>query len=216
MRQQRVSMDQFDRNLALQHVPVAHGFSGQKQSPVQTVFPDNTMSVGTVALPRAMFPVDSEAPETEQDRERRLMQDEPIVVYTSLSDGRILMPEIVWKWFGMMLLLFSQAVCIICVLAGQADTLLSEADGQSSPSACQAGLYVALLALHVWFFFSMYHWSADMLTVYYVLATLMLVLIAAFAVRGLLDVLVAVLMLPVLFLTRSLRDLMMPHCFVMK
>merc|ERR1719428_2220979 len=122
MRQQRVKMDQFDRNASLQYhqQAITHALApqqSQKQIPCQLVFPDNTMAIGSPAVVRgALFPTDREnTQESEEDRQRRLLQNEPIVVYTSLSEQNVLVPEISWRGCLLLLAIGVQAICIVVI-----------------------------------------------------------------------------------------------------
>jgi len=222
MRQQRVKMSQFDRNALMQYhqQAITHALApqqSQRQMPVQLVFPDDTMAIGSPAIARgALFPADPEtAHETEEQRQRRLLQNEPIVVYTSLSEHRLLMPEIARRWFALLLVMVAQIVCIALVLSGGAGPRFDDLD-EKTPSASQAGLYVAQLALHAFFLLSMYLWNPDMLTLYSVLVTLLFILLVVFAVRSALDVAACAFCVPTIALTISIRDLMMPHCFTIR
>jgi len=217
-------MNQFDRNALLQYhqQAITHALApqqSQKQMPAQLVFPDDTMAIGSLAAARGgVFPTDPESSqETEEERQRRLLQNEPIVVYTSLSEQRVLMPEIARRWLALLLVVAIQTVCIIIVLTGgTGGQLYGVVDDGPTPSATQAGLYVAQLALHAFFLLSMYLWNADMLTVYTALVTLLCILMVVLAVRSLLDVVAAALCVPAVFLASSIRDLMMPHCFTIR
>ena len=94
MRQQRVSMEHFDRSGLLQfhQQAITHALApsqSQKQMPCQLVFPDDTMAIGSPALPTSQLWGPSDQQESEEERQRRLLQNEPIVVYTSLSDNEV-------------------------------------------------------------------------------------------------------------------------------
>uniref|UniRef100_A0A7S2VNF1 Uncharacterized protein n=1 Tax=Zooxanthella nutricula TaxID=1333877 RepID=A0A7S2VNF1_9DINO len=215
-------MGQFDRNALLQYhqQAITHALSphqSQKNMPSQLVFPDDTMAIGSPAAnARLLLPTDSDgAHETEEDRQRRLLQNEPIVVYTSLSEGRLLRPHINRRLLAWACVSALQAVCIVVVLAGGAGNQFYDAD-ESTPSAWQVGLYGAQLLLHSFAMVSMYFSSTDLLTVYTVLVTLVCVLMAAWAVRSFVDVLVCSLCVPAIWLGNSIRDLMMPHCFTIR
>ena len=111
-------MEHFDRSALLQfhQQAITHALApaqSQKQMPCQLVFPDDTMAIGSPALPRGqLFPPEGEAQESEEERQRRLLQNEPIVVYTSLSDHEVLLPEIAKRGLAWLLALALQ-------LAGQ-------------------------------------------------------------------------------------------------
>merc|ERR1712190_36842 len=103
-------MDQVDRNVSLQYHQQAITSAlapqhSQKQLPCQIVFPDDTMSIGSPVLARNMlFPTDREnSQESEEERQRRLLQNEPVVVYTSLSDQQVLLPFIVKRGIALSL-----------------------------------------------------------------------------------------------------------------
>mmetsp|Transcript_88358 Transcript_88358/g.263535 ORF Transcript_88358/g.263535 Transcript_88358/m.263535 type:complete len:224 (-) Transcript_88358:119-790(-) len=222
MRQQRVKMDQFDRNALLQYhqQAITHALApqqSQKQMPCQLVFPDDTMAIGSPAVARgALFPTDADsAQESIEERQRRLLQNEPIVVYTSLSDEQVLRHEIAQRGVALLLSVAVQTVCIIVVLTGGAGEQFYDMDSPT-PSASQAGLYCAQLALHVFFMLSMYLWSVDMLMVYTVLVTLLFFLMAVLALRSVLDIAACALCVPAILLGNSIRDLMMPHCFMIR
>lgn len=222
MRQQRVRMTQFDRNAPLQYhqQAITHALApqqAQKQMPAQLVFPDDTMAIGSPAVARgSLFPTEVDtSQETDEERQRRLLQNEPIVVYTSLSEHRILLPEIARRGVALMLVIVAQVSTISIILAGGMDDNFEDVDGPT-PSAHQAGLYVAQIALHVLFALSMYLWSADMLMVYTVLGTLVFILILVLAVRSLLDVIACACCIPAVLLANSIRDLMVPHCFTVR
>lgn len=219
MRQQRVHMDQFDRNASLQYhqQAITHALApqqSQKQLPCQLVFPDDTMAIGSPAVARnALFPTERDgSQETEEERQRRLLQNEPIVVYTSLSTQGQLLPEIVWRGMALLIVIAAQAVCIILVLTGGAGEQFVEGDSPT-PNATQSGLYCTQLVLHLFFLLSMYLWNVDMLKVYSVFVTLLFFLILCLAMRSLLDMATCALCLPAILLSNSIRDLMMPHCF---
>mmetsp|Transcript_22125 Transcript_22125/g.61216 ORF Transcript_22125/g.61216 Transcript_22125/m.61216 type:complete len:224 (-) Transcript_22125:190-861(-) len=222
MRQQRVKMDQFDRNALLQYhqQAITHALApqqSQKQMPCQLVFPDDTMAIGSPAAARgALFPADGDrSQESPEERQRRLLQNEPIVVYTSLSDQQVLMPEIARRGVVLLFVIAAQTVCIIVVLTGGAGEQFYDT-ASPTPSASQAGLYCAQLALHAFFMLSMYLWSVDMLMVYTVLVTLIFFLIVVLAVRSVLDIVACALCVPAILLGNSIRDLMMPHCFMIR
>merc|ERR1719401_2567589 len=122
------------------------------------------------------------------------------------------MPEIAWRGVALLFVIAAQAVCIIIVLTGGAGEQLTDADAPT-PDTSQAGLYCTQLALHLLFLLSMYLWNVDMLKVYSVFVTLLFFLMLCLAMRSLLDMAACVLCLPAVFLSNSIRDLMMPHCF---
>jgi len=222
MRQQRVRMDQFDRNALLQYhqQAITHALApqqSQKQIPCQLVFPDDTMAIGSPAVTRgSLFPTDREgAQESEEERQRRLLQNEPIVVYTALSDSRVLFPEIAWRGLLLLLILAIQNVCIIIVLTGGAGEQFVNTD-LPIPSTSQAGLYSAMLVLHAFFLLAMYLWNADLLKAYSVFITLSFFLVLVLAVRSFLDMLACALCVPIAFLSDAIRGLMMPHCFTIR
>eukprot|EP00435_Cladocopium_sp_Y103_P063627 s865_g25.t1 len=141
--QQRVSMDHFDRSALLQfhQQAITHALApqqSQKQMPCQLVFPDDTMAIGSPALPRHnLFPTDGEGvQESEEERQRRLLQNEPIVVYTSLSEREVLLPEIAKRGLALLLILALQMVCIIVILTG------GEANFAASKQIPSIGYYI--------------------------------------------------------------------------
>ncbi|CAK0861161.1 unnamed protein product [Prorocentrum cordatum] len=86
--------DQFDRNASLQYhqQAITHALApqqSQKQLPCQLVFPDDTMAIGSPAVARnALFPTERDGTqETEEERQRRLLQNEPIVVGRGQAAG---------------------------------------------------------------------------------------------------------------------------------
>lgn len=215
-------MSQFDRNSLLQYhqQAITHALApqqAQKQMPAQLVFPDDTMAIGSPAVARgALFPTDADSSqESEEERQRRLLQNEPIIVYTSLSDHQVLKPEILRRSLALVLVISMQVVCIGLILAGGLGDTFEGIEGPT-PSASQEGLYLVQLALHASFFLSMYMRSADMLTVYTVLVTLTFILTVVFAVRSLLDVVACALCIPAIVLAHAIRDLMIPHCFTVR
>lgn len=215
-------MDQFDRNALLQYhqQAITHALApqqSQKQIPCQLVFPDDTMAVGSPAVARGtLFPTDRESTqESEEDRQRRLLQNEPIVVYTSLSDQQVLKPEIFWRGCALLLVIIIQAVCIAIILTGGAGKQFYDTEAPT-PSPSQAGLYSAALVLHAFFIVAMYLWNIDLLKAYSVFVTLLLFLIMVLAMRSFLDVATCALCVPVVLLSNSIRDLMMPHCFTIR
>eukprot|EP00928_Gymnodinium_smaydae_P033434 TRINITY_DN23955_c0_g1_i1.p1 TRINITY_DN23955_c0_g1~~TRINITY_DN23955_c0_g1_i1.p1 ORF type:complete len:251 (+),score=41.05 TRINITY_DN23955_c0_g1_i1:79-753(+) len=223
MRQQRVRMDQFDRGALLQHhqQAVSHALAphqSQRQLPCQLVFPDDTMAIGSPPVSRGpLFPADRESvPDSAEERQRQLLQNEPIVVYTTLSDRRLLEPEIAWRGVAMLLLAALQCVCIVVILTGGTWHQFAGRDLTVTPSGWQIALYSIQLALHVWFLLAMYLWSADMLKVHGALLTAVLILVLALAASGLLDIVACVLGAPMLYLSNSIKDLMMPHCFTIR
>jgi len=222
MRQQRVKMDQFDRNALLQYhqQAITHALApqqSQKQIPCQLVFPDDTMAIGSPAVAKgALFPTDREnTQESEEDRQRRLLQNEPIVVYTSLSDMQVLRPEIFWRSCALLLVIAVQGVCIGIILMGGAGKQFYNAQ-TAIPSTSQAGLYCSVLVLHAFFLGAMYLWNVDLLKVYSVLVTLLFFLILVLAMRSFLDLAACALCVPVVLISNSIRDLMMPHCFTIR
>ncbi|CAK8991267.1 unnamed protein product [Durusdinium trenchii] len=214
-------MEHFDRSALLQfhQQAITHALApqqSQKQMPCQLIFPDDTMAIGSPALPRQnLFPADGEGlQESEEERQRRLLQNEPIVVYTSLSEQEVLLPEIAKRGLALLLVLALQMVCIIIILTGgEAHQLFVE--GTSSPSHLQVMLYGSQIALQPIFLLAMYLWSADLLKIYTVLSQLLFVLMAALAIRSPLDMLVCILSVPLILLGDGIRHLMMPHCFVL-
>mmetsp|Transcript_159580 Transcript_159580/g.306368 ORF Transcript_159580/g.306368 Transcript_159580/m.306368 type:complete len:225 (-) Transcript_159580:115-789(-) len=223
MRQQRVKMDQFDRNALLQYhqQAITHALApqqSQKQIPCQLVFPDDTMAIGSPAVAKgALFPTDRESTqETEEAQQRRLLQNEPIVVYTSLSDHRSLVPQIAWRGCALLFVIGMQGVCIVIILTGGAGEQFYKVPA-SIPTTSQAGLYGAQLVLHAFFLpVSMYLWSVDMLKAYSVFVTLLFFLIMVLAMRSFLDMAACALCVPAVLLSNSIRDLMMPHCFTIR
>eukprot|EP00434_Breviolum_minutum_P022336 symbB.v1.2.019713.t1/scaffold1571.1/size154223/7 len=222
MRQQRVSMDHFDRSALLQfhQQAITHALApqqSQKQMPCQLVFPDDTMAIGSPALPRQnLFPTDGEGvQESEEERpvaQRRLLQNEPIVVYTSLSERDVLVPEIAKRGLALLLILALQMVCIIVILTGgEAGQLFVEEP--QTPNQIQVMLYTAQIVVQPIFFLAMYLWSADVLKFYTVLCQLLFVLLVALAIRSPLDLLACSLSVPLILLGDAIRHLMMPHCF---
>lgn len=218
-------MAQFDRNALLQYhqQAITHALAPQqsaKQMPCQLVFPDDTMTVGAPAVSRggnALFPTDSGegTQETEEDRQRRLLQNEPIVVYTSLSPTEALRPGIVRRGLALLLVAAIQSVCIVVDLTGGADETVFEPIGPT-PSESKDVVYVAQLCLQLLYMISMCFSSPDLLMVYITLSTLVGVLIATLVLRTMLDVFICALSLPLIALASSLRDLMMPHCFIVR
>eukprot|EP00931_Biecheleriopsis_adriatica_P071072 TRINITY_DN44927_c0_g1_i1.p1 TRINITY_DN44927_c0_g1~~TRINITY_DN44927_c0_g1_i1.p1 ORF type:complete len:224 (-),score=50.63 TRINITY_DN44927_c0_g1_i1:12-683(-) len=222
MRQQRVKMDQFDRNSLLQYhqQAITHALApqqSQRQVPCQLVFPDDTMAVGSPAVPRGvLFPTDPEAAqESEEERQRRLFQNEPIVVYTSLSEQEVLLPEIAKRGLALLLFATLQAVCIIVILTGGEVNQLFESSSES-PNSTQVCLYSFQLVLQLVFLLAMYLWSVDLMKLYTVLNQMQTVLIACLAMWGGLDILACVLCIPLVLLSSSIRNLMMPHCFMIR
>eukprot|EP00929_Paragymnodinium_shiwhaense_P042054 TRINITY_DN21832_c0_g2_i1.p1 TRINITY_DN21832_c0_g2~~TRINITY_DN21832_c0_g2_i1.p1 ORF type:complete len:224 (-),score=36.35 TRINITY_DN21832_c0_g2_i1:79-750(-) len=222
MKQQRVRMDHFDRNALLQYhqQAITHALApqqSQKQIPCQLVFPDDTMAIGSPPLAwGALFPTDREGPqESEEDRQRRLLQNEPIVVLASLSEPRLLMPEIAWRGVLLLLATALQAVVGIVILTGGAGEPFSDV-GKPVPDASQSMLYGAQLVLQALFPLALYLWSADLLKVYSSCTTLLFFLILVFALRGVLDIVACALSLPIVLLSNSIRSLMMPHCFTIR
>lgn len=227
MRQQRVGMELFDRHALLQYhqQAITHALApqqSQKQIPCQLVFPDDTMAIGSPVVARgALFPTDRDASqESEEERQRRLLQDEPIVVYTSLSEHHVIVPEITWRGVALLLVIAVQGVCMVTVLTGGAtDPFYSEGgdDGDiSTPTSSQVALYCCQIALHAFFLLSMYLWNVDMLKMYTVVVTLLFFLMLVLALRSVLDVAACALCVPSILLSNSIRDLMMPHCFTIR
>ncbi|CAJ1379799.1 unnamed protein product [Effrenium voratum] len=215
MRQQRLRMDHFDRSSLLQfhQQAITHALApqqSQKQMPCQLVFPDDTMAIGSPALPRgALFPAEGEnVQESEEERQRRLLQNEPIVVYTSLSEQEVLLPEIAKRGLALLFVVAVQMVCIIVILTGGEASWLFESG--ETPSKTQVALYSAQLLLQPIFLLAMYLWSPDVLKLYTVLTQLQFVLLAALAIRSPLDLVACGLCLPLVVLGDSLRHLMMP------
>mmetsp|Transcript_55321 Transcript_55321/g.90106 ORF Transcript_55321/g.90106 Transcript_55321/m.90106 type:complete len:224 (+) Transcript_55321:35-706(+) len=222
MRQQRVSMDHFDRSALLQfhQQAITHALApqqSQKQMPCQLVFPDDTMAIGSPALPRHnLFPTDSEGvQESEEERQRRLLQNEPIVVYTSLSEREVLLPEIAKRGLALLLILALQMVCIIVILTGGEAGQLFVEDEPRTPNQMQVMLYSAQMLVQPIFLLAMYFWSPDILKLYTVLCQLLFVLLAALAIRSPLDLVACSLSVPLILLGDAIRHLMMPHCFVL-
>eukprot|EP00747_Dinoflagellata_sp_TGD_P116937 gnl/TRDRNA2_/TRDRNA2_172487_c0_seq4.p1 gnl/TRDRNA2_/TRDRNA2_172487_c0~~gnl/TRDRNA2_/TRDRNA2_172487_c0_seq4.p1 ORF type:complete len:224 (+),score=37.42 gnl/TRDRNA2_/TRDRNA2_172487_c0_seq4:79-750(+) len=222
MRQQRVRMDAFDRqSLLLYHQQaITHALApqhSQKQMPCQLVFPDDTMAIGAPAVPnRALFPTDREAAgETEEDRQRRLLQNEPIVVYTSLSDTRVLRPEIFKRGLALLLVIAVQSVCIVVILTGGSGDQFYGADTHT-PTTSQAGIYGAQLVLHPFVLLAIFLWNVEILKAYSVFVTLLFFLIMVLALRSFLDMTACALCVPIILLSNSIRELMMPHCFIVR
>lgn len=221
MREQRVRMDAFDRSALLQYhqQAITHALAPQqshKQMPSQLVFPDDTMAVGAPATSRggALFATDREdTQESEEERQRRLLQNEPVVVYTSLSDRPLLAPLIAWRGLALMLVIAIQACIIVVVLTGGE---VSGVDSGENPTATQAGLYSTQIVLHGFFLLAMYLWNVDLLKAYTVAVTLLFFLILVFAIRQILDVANCALCVPVVVLSNQIRELMMPHCFTVR
>lgn len=232
-------MDQFDRNVLLQYhqQAITHALApqqGQKQIPCQLVFPDDTMTIGGLANSRgALFPTDREGAggETEEERQQRLFQNEPIVVYTSLPnpdrpwEHDSLRPEIMRRSVALLVLMTAQAICFGVVFAGGAGPPLpsasaegpgGEADDEVTPSPSQVWLYTLQLLLHPLFFASMYLWNVDLMKVYSVSVTLVFFMIMVLAMRSFLDMAACAFCVPIVLLTNSIRGLMMPHCFTVR
>jgi hypothetical protein len=251
-------MDQFDQNALLQYhqQAITHALApqqSQKQIPCQLVFPDNTMAIGSPAVVRgALFPTDREnTQESEEDRQRRLLQNEPIVVYTSLSDQHVLRPEIFWRSVVLVLVIFVQCGSIVVILMGGAGRQFYD-DEAPTPSTRQAGVYCVTLVLHAFYLLAnidslkgpllvqseggarRLNWMRlpanqpagghtgpssyriVLAEVYSIFVTLLLFLIMVLAMRSFLDLWICVLCVPVIILTNSIRELMMPHCFTIR
>eukprot|EP00405_Crypthecodinium_cohnii_P008358 CAMPEP_0206423892 /NCGR_PEP_ID=MMETSP0324_2-20121206/2922_1 /ASSEMBLY_ACC=CAM_ASM_000836 /TAXON_ID=2866 /ORGANISM="Crypthecodinium cohnii, Strain Seligo" /LENGTH=230 /DNA_ID=CAMNT_0053888481 /DNA_START=238 /DNA_END=930 /DNA_ORIENTATION=- len=229
MRQQRVNMAQFDRNALLQYhqQAITHALApqqAQRQMPSQLVFPDDTMAIGSLAASRGggtgggnIFPTGpQQVQESTEDQQRRLLQSEPIVVYTSLSDRRELAPAVGQQCWIVGIVLAVQVLCICLSLAGATGGQLNPLDTNPTPTSAQMGLYVALLVAHAFFALAMYLWNVDMISVYAVFVTLVSVLVVVLALRGVLDLIIALLAIPNIFLATYIKNLMMPHCFTVK
>mmetsp|Transcript_11128 Transcript_11128/g.20991 ORF Transcript_11128/g.20991 Transcript_11128/m.20991 type:complete len:224 (-) Transcript_11128:60-731(-) len=222
MRQQRVRMDQFDRHALLQYhqQAITHALApqqSQKQMPCQLVFPDDTMAIGSPPPARGLLlPADAEnGQETEEERQRRLLQNEPIVVYTSLSDDEVIMPEIIRRGLALLLCVGLQMVCLIVILTGgEADQLFEP--NQETPNSVQVTLYTAQLLIAPAFLMAFYLWSPDMMKFYTVCSQLEFVLTATLALRSPLDLMVCGLYVPIVLISDCLRSLMTPHCFMIR
>uniref|UniRef100_A0A7S1AUQ7 Uncharacterized protein n=1 Tax=Noctiluca scintillans TaxID=2966 RepID=A0A7S1AUQ7_NOCSC len=222
MRQQRVRMDQFDRDSLLQYheQAVTHVLApqqSQRQIPCQLVFPDDTMAIGSPPIARGqLFASDhANTPDFEAEAQRRLVQNAPVVVYTSLSDWAELKQGVQWRGMLLLFTIAVQSILIIVELTGGMDQFVFGYE-DASLTGSVTRLYGALLALHVLFLLSMYLWNVDLLKAYCVLVTLAFLLILVLALRGLFDVLICALCVPCVLLGNSLRDLMMPHCFTVR
>jgi len=222
MRQQRVKMDAFDRNVLLLYhqQAITHALAPQqshKQMPCQLVFPDDTMAIGAPAVARGvLFPTNPEgSQESEEERQRRLLQNEPVVVYTSLSERGVLAPLIAWRGVALLMVIALQGICIVVVLTGGDFGAFYDID-EATPSTSQAGLYGTQLALHAFFLLGMYLWNVDLLKVYSVFVTLLFFLIVVLALRSMIDLAACCLCIPIVVLSNQIRDLMMPHCFTVR
>eukprot|EP00405_Crypthecodinium_cohnii_P046255 CAMPEP_0206576940 /NCGR_PEP_ID=MMETSP0325_2-20121206/31046_1 /ASSEMBLY_ACC=CAM_ASM_000347 /TAXON_ID=2866 /ORGANISM="Crypthecodinium cohnii, Strain Seligo" /LENGTH=231 /DNA_ID=CAMNT_0054082243 /DNA_START=156 /DNA_END=852 /DNA_ORIENTATION=- len=230
MRQQRVNMAQFDRNALLQYhqQAITHALApqqAQRQMPSQLVFPDDTMAIGSLAASRGggtgggnIFPTGpQQVQESTEDQQRRLLQSEPIVVYTSLSDrregaGTSGRTAVLDRWDRL-----SGTGALHMPLIGWSHGWPAKSIGHEPyADAAQMGLYVALLVAHAFFALAMYLWNVDMISVYAVFVTLVSVLVVVLALRGVLDLIIALLAIPNIFLATYIKNLMMPHCFTVK
>lgn len=175
------------------------------------------MAIGSPALPRHnLFPTDGEGvQESEEERQRRLLQNEPIVVYTSLSEREVLLPEIAKRGLALLLILALQMVCIIVILTGGEAGQPFVEDEPRTPNQIQVMLYSAQMLVQLIFLLAMYFWSPDILKFYTVLCQLLFVLMAALAIRSPLDLVACSLSVPLILLSDAIRHLMMPHCFVL-
>merc|ERR1719335_1097032 len=146
------------------------------------------MSIGSPAIkPGVLFPTDRDSvQESEEDRQRRLLQNEPIVVYTSLSELRVLVPEIAWRGVVLLLILAVQVVCIVVIFTGSVGSEFFDT-GEPLPNTAQMGIYCSQLGLHIFFLLSMYLWNIDMLKVYSVGVTLIFFLVLILAFRSMFD-----------------------------
>mmetsp|Transcript_40765 Transcript_40765/g.73644 ORF Transcript_40765/g.73644 Transcript_40765/m.73644 type:complete len:228 (+) Transcript_40765:67-750(+) len=223
--QPRLRMDQFERHALLQYhqQAIMHALSSQssqKNMPAQLVFPDDTMAVGAPAIQRgALFPTDRDAQQEtdEEQRQRRLLQNEPIVVYTSLSDRRTLAPDIAWRGIALLLVMALQGICIVLELADQdAGESIDMLWTPPASTTLEAVLYALQGLLHVMALVAMYRWSPDGLMVYGVLTTLLGFLLTVLALRTVVDLAICVLSVPAVVLSHSIQRLMMPHCFVIR
>eukprot|EP00927_Polykrikos_kofoidii_P024925 TRINITY_DN2252_c0_g1_i1.p1 TRINITY_DN2252_c0_g1~~TRINITY_DN2252_c0_g1_i1.p1 ORF type:complete len:227 (+),score=36.53 TRINITY_DN2252_c0_g1_i1:104-784(+) len=222
MRQQRVPMAEFDRNALLQYhqQAITQALTPQhllKQIPCQLVFPDDTMALGSPAC-GAIFGGEQESSQgTEEERQQRLLQNEPIVVLASLSPLNVLRPEITWRSVGLFSAIALQVFCCVWILAGRARRSdLFRDDGSELPDQAQVWLYSWLLALHILAPVSICCWSPDLLKLYSVCVTATFILILTITLRCPFDLLASVVCLPIVLLANCIRDLMMPHCFTVR
>lgn len=223
MQRQRVRMDAFDRDapLMFHQQAITHALAAsrgaQKQMPTQLVFPDDTMTVGFPPAPLGNRDDtrnnSAENSETEEQRQQRL-QNEPVVVYTSLSDLRTLAPKITGIGLASLLCIACQSVCMVTTLSGS--SFLDFYSDIDVPTPLQRGMFTGMLVCHCAWLMSVHWRNVDLLKIYGVLMNVFFFLTLLGGLASLCDVATCALCLPIAFLTGTMRHLMMPHCFTVR
>lgn len=201
---------------AISHA-VAHKRGCGKDStrlPTQLVFPDKTSCIGA-AVSRGIFPLstpDEAEPQRNYEDQQQRIQNEPVVVYTTLSTPAVTRPILVRKCGIWLVLAGAQSVCMFLVLAGEriSDFELGEARLQR-----QQMVYGMQLNLHVLFLLAFIFDATFLLKVYGIGMHVLLVLALLCITNGL-DILTVLLSFGIVHYSEQTRNLCLPHCFVIR
>eukprot|EP00397_Hematodinium_sp_SG-2012_P052855 GEMP01062753.1.p1 GENE.GEMP01062753.1~~GEMP01062753.1.p1 ORF type:complete len:217 (+),score=29.29 GEMP01062753.1:78-728(+) len=157
-----------------------------KRLPTQLVFPDMTSCIGST-VSKGIFPRSSpvNASDERSEDSQQQLQNEPLVVYTTMSNPALLRPILVRKCGIWVVLAGAQSICMFLVLAGEKvfDFGLEE----ESREQRQHLVYGLQLNLHVLFLLS-FIFDATFLLKIYAVGIYALLILALFNLTNGLDV----------------------------
>ncbi|KAF4661620.1 NEDD8-activating enzyme E1 regulatory subunit [Perkinsus olseni] len=240
--QERLDGGSVDRSVAFRYhqqaivtgraLALPHGKGGEL--PTQVNFPDNSITLG---LPchsvKSMLPATSHsssastetAPdsrrtaaaadtESEEDRSRRLA-NEPVLVYTSLSDPRLVTTSISRPITRALVTAAFQTALVVIAVTGGTFVPFYASSYVSTPTSTQYVGYLLMVASHALLLLGVYYHRVELLTIHTVILTAIGIVVLATGLMSLLDVGVVLLCLPLRYFVEDIRSKISPHCFML-
>ncbi|KAF4730370.1 hypothetical protein FOZ62_003744 [Perkinsus olseni] len=240
--QERLDGGSVDRSVAFRYhqqaivtgraLALPHGKGGEL--PTQVVnFPDNSITLG---LPchsvKSMLPAtshSSSAPtetapdnrrpaaadtESEEERSRRLA-NEPVLVYTSLSDPRLVATSISRPITRALVTAAFQTALVVIAVTGGTFVPFYDSSYVSTPTSTQYVGYLLMIASHALLLLGVYYHRVELLTIHTVILTAIGIVVLATGLMSLLDVGVVLLCLPLRYFVEDIRSKISPHCFML-
>jgi hypothetical protein len=223
-----VSLDILDPDAPLLYhqQALSHTLRSGRGVPGQVVFPDATMAIGSPPTPLdavATGPTPRPEPFGDGGDDERgngngngnSASNSAVVVYTSVSDPRVVVPRVSAYGTLLVAVVAAQAILAVCILTGATLVPFHRQQHVAQPTHTQEYVYGVWLLVSAGLPVAAWLKSADFLKLYSTVATAAALAALFAAMNSLLDVAWCLLCIPSRYLCSEIRKVSIPHCFLM-
>jgi hypothetical protein len=158
----------------------------------------------------------AENSDSEEERQGQAVQNNSaVVVYTSVSDPRVVAPRVHAFGSALVLVVSLQAVLAVVILTG-GQWVPFYKEGRPAPTQAQQCVYGLWMVASACLPVAAWMRSSDFLKLYATVSTAFMLATFAAAMNSLLDVAWCLLCVPNRYLCGEIRKVSSPHCFLMQ